>query len=271
MVPGLTESRIYIKVRVGYVVAYRLEEVPVRLVERMIAYFSKTLLAFLLFGAVGGCAADGNIEGTIIVKKKLTKPRVTSSADEYARTPVELGTDPVQDPLAYERSHVVVYLEGENLPSRVVTATMEQKNRRFIPDLVVIPVGSTVSFPNLDEIFHNVFSLSKARSFDLGNYPMNHTKVKSFPTPGVVFVNCHLHPNMAAVIVVSPNGWSTKADDNGKFVLPQVPPGKYTIVAWHKSAGYFRQEITVTEKGKAGVEFLIPIDESAMAKGMSQK
>jgi plastocyanin len=187
------------------------------------------------------------------------------------RPHVELGTDPVQDPLAYERSHVVVYLEGANLPSRVITATMEQKNRRFIPDLVVIPVGSTVSFPNLDEIFHNVFSLSKARSFDLGNYPMNKTKLVTFSKAGVVFVNCHLHPNMAAAIVVSPNQWSTKADGNGKFVLPQVPPGKYTIVAWHKTAGYFRQEITVTEKGKAGVEFLIPVDESAIGKGMSEK
>jgi plastocyanin len=240
-------------------------------VERLIPYFSKSLLTLLLLGAVCGAAADGNIEGTVIVKKKLTKPRVTSSADEYARTPVQLGADPVQDPLAYERSHVVVYLEGQNLASHFITATMEQKNRRFTPDLVVIPAGSTVSFPNLDEIFHNVFSLSKVRSFDLGNYPMNHTKVVTFTKPGVVFVNCHLHPNMAAAIVVSPNQWSTKADDSGKFVLPQVPPGKYTIVAWHKTAGYFRQEIIVTEKGKGGVEFLIPVDESAIGKGMSEK
>ena len=148
---------------------------------------------------------------------------------------------------------------------------MEQKNRRFLPDLVVIPVGSTVSFPNLDEIFHNVFSLSKPRSFDLGNYPMNQTRLVTFSKAGVVFVNCHLHPNMAAAIVVTPNRWSTKADGGGNFVLPQVPPGKYTIVAWHKTAGYFRQEITVTEKGRSGVEFLIPVDESAVGKGMAQK
>jgi plastocyanin len=108
------------------------------------------------------------VEGTITVKK-LTKPRVTAFADEYGRTDVELGAEATKDPLAYERSHVVIYLEGEKLESRAITATMEQKNRRFLPDLVVIPAGSTVSFPNLDEIFHDVFSLSKPRSFDLGN------------------------------------------------------------------------------------------------------
>jgi plastocyanin len=241
----------------------------------MISGFRKTVVCALLFGAVFGLAgrpaAQGNVEGLVIVKKKLTKPRVTPSADPYgSRNPaVELGQDPAQDPLAYERSHVVVYLEGENLPSHTITATMNQKNRRFAPDLVVIPVGSTVSFPNQDEIFHNVFSLSKPKSFDLGNYPMNQTRTVNFPKPGLVFVNCHLHPNMTAAIVVTPNRFGVKADESGRFVLPQVPPGKYTIVAWHKTAGYFRQEIQVTEKGRSGVEFLIPLDESAIGKGMA--
>jgi len=242
----------------------------------MTSYARKGCFVFLLLGAMCALAADGavagdagSVEGIITVKKKLTKPRVTPSADEYGRTAVELGADATKDPLAYERSHVVIYLEGEKLESRAITATMEQKNRRFVPDLVVIPAGSTVSFPNLDEIFHNVFSLSKPRSFDLGNYSKNQTRFVTFSKAGVVFVNCHLHPNMSAAIVVTPNRWSTKADDAGKFVLPQVPPGKYTIVAWHKTAGYFRQEIQVTEKGRSGVEFLIPVDESAIGKGMA--
>jgi plastocyanin len=243
----------------------------------MTSYARKGCFVFFSLGAMCALAADrpvagdgaGNVEGTITVKKKLTKPRVTPSADEYGRTAVELGADATKDPLAYERSHVVIYLESDKLESRAITATMEQKNRRFIPDLVVIPVGSTVSFPNLDEIFHNVFSLSKPRSFDLGNYSKNQTRLVTFSKAGVVFVNCHLHPNMSAAIVVTPNRWSAKADDAGKFVLPQVPPGKYTIVAWHKTAGYFRQEIQVTEKGRSGVDFLIPVDESAIGKGMA--
>src|SRR5579871_4784632 len=139
----------------------------------MTHFVRKTLWALLAAGTVAvlsvaaipapfALAPDvpgGNVEGTIIVKKKLTKPRVTSSVDEYGRSAVELGADAPQDPLSYERSHVVVYLDGAGLPSRAVSASMEQKNRRFSPDLLVIPQGSTVSFPNLDSIFHNVFAL----------------------------------------------------------------------------------------------------------------
>ena len=94
-----------------------------------------------------------------------------------------------------------------------------------------MPVGSTVSFPNNDPVFHNVFSLSNSKSFDLGNYPKGHTRTVTFTKPGIVFVNCHLHPNMSAAILVSPNQWSTKADKAGHFKLQDVPPGKYTVVA----------------------------------------
>ena len=155
----------------------------------------------------------------------------------------------------------MLFRSGEKLPSHPLTATLEQEYRRFLPDVLVVPVGSTVSFPNRDPVFHNVFSLSKPKSFDLGNYPKDQTRTVTFNKPGLVFVNCHLHPNMAAVIVVSPNQWSTKAAPDGKFALPHVPPGKYTIVAWHKTAGFFRKEVQVTEKGLSGVEFLIPLED----------
>jgi hypothetical protein len=122
-------------------------------------------------------------------------------------------------------------------------------------------VGSTVSFPNLDPVFHNVFSLSKPKEFDLGNYPKGHTRTVVFQKPGVVFVNCHLHPNMSAAIVISPNRWGVKAGPDGKFTLAVVPPGSYTIVAWHKTAGFFRQRVTIADKSIA-VEFFIPLGEA---------
>jgi plastocyanin len=147
-------------------------------------------------------------------------------------------------------------------PSNEATAKIEQTNRRFLPDMLVIQAGSKVSFPNLDPIFHNVFSLSGPRTFDLGNYPKGDTRVVAFPEPGVVYVNCHLHPNMAAAIVVAPNRWNTKADREGRFVLRDVPPGKYTIVAWHKAAGFFRQQIQIVEGRDERVEFLIPVEEN---------
>jgi plastocyanin len=103
-----------------------------------------------------------DINGTIVIQHKLTKPRVTPAGDLYERgAAVPLASDQQQDPLAYERTHVVIYLEGDS-PSQGVTADLNQQDRRFTPDLIVVPAGSTVSFPNLDPIFHNVFSLSKA-------------------------------------------------------------------------------------------------------------
>ena len=220
---------------------------------------------FILAWVALAAAQAGDIEGTIIIKKKLSKRTVTPAASTYSRgSAVQLGSDPDGDPLTFERMHVVIYLEGD-LPSRPVTAVMEQKSRRFVPDLLVVPAASTVSFPNQDPLFHNVFSLSKPKLFDLGNYAKEQTRTVSFPKPGVVFVNCHLHPNMGAVIFVTPNQWSTRADAAGSFRLTGVPPGRYTIVAWHKAVGFVRRKITVDQTNSTNVDFLLPFDENVTA------
>jgi plastocyanin len=214
----------------------------------------------LLTGLVLLQAED--IRGTIIIKRKLTRYNVTASAGLYQRaSATPLGKDPDQDSIAFERTHVAVYLEGPGITGLgvrgEVAATIEQKDRRFVPDLVVIPVGATVSFPNLDPIFHNVFSLSGSKSFDLGNYPMGETRHVTFTRPGIVALNCHLHANMSASIVVTPNRWATRAGSDGNFVIRDVPPGLYSIVAWHRVAGTFRQPV---ESGGTGqhVTFVLP-------------
>jgi len=212
-------------------------------------------------GSIGGAA--GSIEGNVVVKRKLTKRRVTASLPLYQRGPaVELAPDAPEDPLSFERSRVVVYLEGRR-PAASVTAVIDQENRRFGQDTVVIPAGSKVSFPNQDPIFHNVFSLSKAKIFDLGNYSKGETRIVTFNEPGIVFVNCHLHANMAAAIVVTPNQWYAKADRDGHFTLRDVPPGTYTVVAWHKAAGFFRKQIEVVAGRGASLDFLIPLEDGA--------
>jgi len=229
-----------------------------------------TTAILLIATSVPAVAKAEDIRGTIIIKQKLTRRRVTLAASLYQRGPaVELHSDPQDDPLAAERVRVVIFLEGP-LRSDPVTATMEQKDRRFIPELLVIPVGSTVSFPNLDPIFHNVFSLSKTRSFDLGNYPKERTRMVTFTKPGVEFVNCHLHPNMSAAIVVTPNGWRAAADRDGRFVLRDVPAGPYTIVAWHKAAGFFKQSVNVLPGRGAAVEFFVPLDENGVESGVNR-
>jgi plastocyanin len=210
--------------------------------------------------------AGADIQGTVTIQRKLTPRNVTPAAGLYQRGPaVALHSDTKEDALDYERSHVVVYLEGQprgaSITAAPLSAVMDQQDRRFSPDLVVIPAGSQVSFPNFDPIFHNVFSLSKPKSFDLGNYPKGQTRIVTFPKPGLVFVYCHLHPNMAGTIVVTPNQWAARVDSSGRFVLPDVPPGTYSVVAWHKTGGTFRKTVEVTAGKDSVVNFFVPLPE----------
>jgi plastocyanin len=208
----------------------------------------------------------GDIQGTVIITHKLTRRKITVSSGAYERgSPVVLGSGPFgKDALSYERSHVVIYVDGE-LSCNSTTATMEQKNREFVPDLITIPCGSTVSFPNVDPIFHNVFSLSKPKSFDLGNYAKGQTRSVTFLKPGIVLVNCRLHTNMTGAIVVTPNQWSSIADGDGRFELRGVPSGTHTLIAWHKAVGLLRQTVIVSDSRIAIVEFPIPLDENGVA------
>ena len=230
------------------------------------------LNALLVLAAAAGAQS---ITGTILIKKKLTKRSVTPTVSVYQRgTAVKLGKDAEQDPLAFEKSRVVIYLEGAG-PSSADPASdtlqqIEQIDRRFSPSLVAVPVGSTVSFPNMDPIFHNIYSLSKAKAFDLGAYDKGETRRVQFSKPGIVDVYCHLHPNMAATIVVTPNRWYAQSDGAGQFRIPDVPPGHYTIVAWHKTAGFFRKPIVVEAGQDAVADFFIPIDDDGKPEAVAK-
>jgi plastocyanin len=224
--------------------------------------------------AAAAVLAGADIHGTIIIDRKLSRHNVTASVGMYQRgVAVELRADAEADPLAFERSHVAVYLEGglKSPATEIAKASIEQKDRRFVPDLVVIPAGSTVSFPNFDPIFHNVFSLSKAKSFDLGNYREGQSRLVTFPVPGVVAVYCHLHSNMAASIVVAPSRWAVVVDRDGVFALKDVPAGTYTVVAWHKTAGTFRKTVSIGEKQDATVSFTLPYAEPIDASHVAHR
>jgi plastocyanin len=226
----------------------------------------------LAVAALAFTASAQNITGTILIKKKLTKRSVTPSVSVYQRgTNVQLGQDAKTDSLAFERSRVVIWLEGTAsagiMPASATSVPVPQVaqlDRRFSPDLLVIPAGSVVSFPNMDPIFHNIFSLSRAKAFDLGSYDQGQTRKISFPKAGIVDVYCHLHPNMEATIIVTPNRWYARADaTSGQYRISNVPPGQYTVVAWHKYAGFFRKTITIDAGHDAVADFFIPLEADA--------
>jgi plastocyanin len=238
------------------------------------------LNVFLAIVVLASCAGAESITGTIVIKKRLTRPSVTPAVSVYQRgTTVKLGGDAEQDPIAFERSRVVLYLEGlgplaTDHPAsdqvQINQVQIKQIDRRFLPDLVVVPVGSTVSFPNMDPIFHNIFSLSRPKTFDLGTYDKGETRKVQFPKPGIVDVYCHLHPNMAATIVVTPSRWYAQPDRSGQYQIPDVPPGQYTLVAWHKTAGFFRKQIVIEAGHNSVADFLIPIEVQSRQEGQGQ-
>lgn len=209
-----------------------------------------------LLPVVLSAAIAGEIHGRIVITKVLTKPRVTITAYE------QRGAAPKrEEPSALnEFSRVVVYVDApaETLPVPV-RAVLNQRNQRFDPEFLVVPIGSSVDFPNNDPFFHNVFSLSRAKSLDLGYYPAGQSRTVRFDKAGVVQVYCHLHPNMTAAIVVAPNAWHTQPDEAGRFALPRLKPGRTKLVAWHRSAGFFEKTVEVPETGVSRVDFEIPV------------
>jgi plastocyanin len=131
---------------------------------------------------------------------------------------------------------VVVYVVGFDQDPPGTAATIAQKGKRFVPDLMAVTVGQEVSFPNQDAILHNVFSRSTTRPFDLGQYKKGVAKAKSFPKKGVVDVFCNIHPEMAATILVLPNRAHTVANADGTFAIADVPPGTWQVFAYTRLA-----------------------------------
>lgn len=152
----------------------------------------------------------------------------------------------------------VVYLKGQiagAAPSGyVANPEMTQRDTAFAPSVVALRVGGTVSFPNGDPFFHNVFSYSSAKSFDLGRYPEGESKQVTFDQPGPVEVLCEVHDFMRGAIVVTENPYHAVVADDGTFTIEGVPPGEYTLVAWHPDHREQERTVTVAEGGNARVE-----------------
>ena len=116
-------------------------------------------------------------------------------------------------------------------------AVIDQKELKFIPRVLAVKVGTTVDFPNSDKTFHNVFSNSEAKKFDLGLYPSGQSRSANFAKPGVVKILCNVHPNMEAYVVVKDHPYFIVADDRGNYSISGAPLGKYRVEVWHPQYG----------------------------------
>jgi plastocyanin len=135
-----------------------------------------------------------------------------------------------------KKSEAVVFLEGDfSSQLKPTRAVMAQEGLEFNPHLLVIPRGSTVEFPNRDDEYHNVFSYSKIKRFDLGRYRAGDTPaVQTFEQAGVVKLYCEIHRHMRGIILILDTPFFTMAGEGGDYSLDlhDVPPGKYTLTAW---------------------------------------
>ena len=221
----------------------------------------RAVLALVLCaGAIGAAPTAAPTVGRIEGYVRLTAASVR---------PVASGVYPsrrVSAPVAHaapELNNVVVFIK--NAPSRErlpqMKATIAQKDESFVPRVVAITTGSSVEFPNFDPYFHNVFSLSRVASFDLGRFPRGDSRTRKFSSSGLVKVYCQIHSHMSASILVFDHDYFQIPDASGSFTLSEVPTGNYELSAWHERIGESVRQIRVEPGQRTRVEFSLPVSD----------
>jgi plastocyanin len=192
----------------------------------------------------------GSIRGRVTVPDvvpSLTRPMVTEPSGS------------THD--AVNRRRVVVYLESAprqafgDLPSG--RARMDQRAEQFVPRVLAVTVGTTVDFPNNDKTFHNVFSLSRVRTFDLGRFAPGRTGSVRFDRPGIVPVFCDIHSHMSAYVLAFSHPFFAVSDDDGRYELHAVPPGTYALMVWSELGSAPARRVSVADGGVVEADFRI--------------
>jgi plastocyanin len=160
-----------------------------------------------------------------------------------------------------DRRKVVVYLDSAPREAFAELqrgrTRMDQRNEQFVPRVLAITVGTTVDFPNSDKTFHNVFSLSPVRRFNLGRFPPGRTGSVRFDRPGIVPVFCDIHSHMSAYVLVFSHPFFALSDDAGRYEITGVPAGSYTLKVWSELGTAPARRVAVTEGGTVDADFQV--------------
>ena len=182
-------------------------------------------------------ASEPSIEGTVTIRDRQGRPKPTHEG-------------------------AVVFLDEIEHPAPAtaptVHAVMRQINKQFVPEVLPILVGTTVEFPNDDTIYHNVFSLSRVRPFDLGIYAQGVSQPVTFDQPGLVKIYCNIHSQMVGYILVLSHPYFAVTDRRGAFRLADAPLGKATIRVWYaKTRQQLQQSVQVTPQGIQNLDLTV--------------
>jgi plastocyanin len=213
----------------------------------------------LTAAASGGAIDDALAQATGAIRGRLDIRRVARPAERRpdVAAPGAAGPRDLSD-----TRRGVVYLETaprgafeEREPGRAI---MDQRNETFVPHVLAVTVGTVVDFPNSDKTFHNVFSLSKVKSFDLGRYAAGRSKAVRFDRPGVVRVFCDIHSHMSAFVLVFSHPFYDVTDAEGRFRLDGIPAGTYNVIAWYEGDARASRPVTVPAGGVVDLDLVVP-------------
>lgn len=208
-----------------------------------------SLLAVAVLASAWTVRADAVIEGLV----QLPAPKPFPLAGKRYKTGGIIGT--MEPPVA------VVYLEGAFAAGKVTTNQFQitHKNLQFGPTLLPVQRGALVQFVNLDDEFHHVVSISKAKRFDLGRYRKDEPQpTVLFDQAGVIELGCEIHEHMRGYILVLDTPHFVKTDREGKFHLAGLPPGNYTLKAWINSRTIRSQTVELKDGARLAVNFPAP-------------
>ena len=164
-------------------------------------------------------------------------------------------------PTISEIANVIVFVADAPVDAALTggRATIGQRDEAFSPRVLAIGRNSVVEFPNFDPFFHDVFSLSRAATFDLGRYPQGQTRERRFTKPGIVKVFCNIHSDMSATLMVFDHRLFATPGPDGSFTIDDVPAGTWKLNAWHERIGTTPKTVQVVAGETARVEFSLPV------------
>jgi plastocyanin len=204
------------------------------------------VLASAGFGGI--CFAQAVVEGVVALPKTHAAPVMNKRYDIVTKGGV-LSTNP---PIA------VVYLEGSFAkPAAAPKQQMAQKDFSFVPTLLPVQIGTSVEFPNLDDTYHNIFSYSPAKRFDLGRYRPDERPIPSqrFEVPGLVVLRCDIHEHMRGLILVLDSPYFVLTDTAGRYRLEGLPAGHYTLKVWLDSRTTLARPVELSSGAVLRVDF----------------
>lgn len=207
-------------------------------------------------GVVALTARGGTIKGLVRAQPK-EGPQAEANAGKY-----ESRKSKFFERVNYsELRDFVVYVDqpiGSKVVSPAKPAQVVQKDATFSPHVLPIVVGTIVEWPNQDDLFHNVFSYSELKPFDLGMYKEEVKRV-TFDKPGRVDVFCSIHSKMHCIVLVLENPCFAATDAKGAFVITNVPAGTYQLKAWHERLPAETKPVVVPEAGEVRVDFTLGV------------